>query len=649
MATSYRECHFEMHFSPLQPRFAAPALASFLQIFLYFWLFSTPFAVALDLEPILPVPSDHGDLDISPDLAARSPLSPTYEPVFTPFDRSIIGRAAEGWESLKDNEPFEGKLDEGSILRFEFPLSDVSSRNPDERRLELRDEEKENLAEEDDDAEKLERRQNSRRVYISANTCEQPMPVDPSKTTSLPPQLTLFVSKSADFMAPGLFADDPQQWVVSFTEGAVMFDFPADHNVYMAVHAPNVSDDFTGSYSFKIAASTDHSYFSFKDRNTNDLIWVDSDSQGALLYTHSLTATNDPEVQEKALSSQPYVLFAHNQNDTSINGLKYSYCGLQKRAQIALSDGRGTDLVKSSMITRGAEGFVRQQFFFRSLNSSSKYWGILAKDRSLTSNKRQNQAGGGQEVFQAINFTTKSDHNNCALITDLEFCNEVAYSVPHNPTKEQFKDLRDLGVWYDTFAKINYENFNKSLSQIQCEAPSSQMYSLVRNCTDCARAYKNWLCTVAIPRCEGFDNNDSWLQPRAVFQPYPNGERLSDEVLAQFKPFENMTSFNRSRSTRIDETITPGPHKELLPCDWLCYDLVRNCPAKLGFSCPKPDSIGFEHNYGQPDPDAGRTPTCNYQGAAHTLSAAPGRFSGGDVWGLRSWVILAGVVGVLVT
>ncbi|KAK4164883.1 stretch-activated Ca2+-permeable channel component-domain-containing protein [Cladorrhinum sp. PSN259] len=641
-----------MHLSPLQSRFAASALASCLLILLYLSLFSPHFAIALELESISPALSDH-DLDISPNLAARSPLSPSYEPSFVPFDRSIIGRAPEGFETLTNNEPFELNIDEGSTIRFVFPLSGVLNRESQDHKLELRDEK--DLLEVDDAPEdvetagvasKLESRQSSKRIYISANTCEQPRPVDPSKTTSSPPQLTLFVSKSADNMAPGLFTDQSQQWMFEFNEGAVMWNFSANHDVYISVHAPNVSDNYSGSYNFKIAVSTDRPYFSYKARDEDDLVWVDSDSQGALLYTHPLTDTNDPAVQEKALSSQPYVLFAHNQNDTSINGLKFSYCGLQNRAQIALSSGRGTNMVKTSMTTRGEEGFVRQQFFFEALNSSTKYWAILARDGSSSSGKRQNPVGGGGEVFNATIFKTKSNHSNCALITDLEFCNEVAYSVPYNPNTELTKTPRDLAVWYDTFAKINYENFNKSLSQIQCEAGSSQRYSLVRNCNDCARAYKNWLCTVAIPRCEDFDSNATWLQPRAVFQPFPNGERLSEEVLASLKIYENTTSYNRSRNARIDEIIKPGPHKELLPCDWLCYDLVRNCPASLGFGCPQPDGIGFEGNYGQMPREAGKQPTCNFQGAAHTLSGAPPGLLN-EAWGLRSWLILGSAVLVL--
>lgn len=411
-----------MHRSPLQSRLAASALASYLPILVYLSLFSPHFAVALELEPASPVPQDD-DVGFSPNPAGRSPLSASYEPAFIPFDRSIIGRAPpENFNPLTNNEPFPVDIDEGAAVRFVFPLSDITSRESGHSRLELRDEH--SLLEDNDAADetggtegregdsKLERRQTSRLVYISANTCEQPVAIDPSRTTGSPPQLTLFVSKSPENMAPGLFSDPAQQVMLKFVEGAVMWNFSTKHDVYLAVYAPNVSDEYTGSYNFRIAASTDRPYFNYNDRVNDALVWVDSDSQGALLYTQNLTASNDPAVQEVALSSQPYVLFAHNQNDTSINGLKHSYCGLQNHAQIALSMGRGTEMVKTSMITRGQEGYVRQQFFFGSLNSSAKYWGILARDGSSSSGKRQNPLGGGGEVFSATDFQTKSSEQH---------------------------------------------------------------------------------------------------------------------------------------------------------------------------------------------------------------------------------------------
>jgi calcium channel MID1 len=198
------------------------------------------------------------------------------------------------------------------------------------------------------------------------------------------------------------------------------------------------------------------------------------------------------------------------------------------------------------------------------------------------------------------------------LITDLDFCDQVAYSVPSNPN---FGNSTQLAQFYDRFASSMYENFNKSLAQIPCEAPPEQRYSLVRDCTNCSAAYKDWLCSVTIPRCEDFDNDAPYLQPRAIGQPFPDGTALDADRL---KGMENVRRFNSSRNPLIDEVIKPGPYKELLPCEDVCYKLVQSCPAALGFSCPQPGGIGFEGNYGRHE---GGELTCNFPGSAHFKSA----------------------------
>lgn len=101
----------------------------------------------------------------------------------------------------------------------------------------------------------------------------------------------------------------------------------------------------------------------------------------------------------------------------------------------------------------------------------------------------------------------------------------------------------------------------------------------------------------------------------------------------------NTTAFTASRNPRIDDVIKPGPHKEVLPCDNLCYKLVQSCPASLEFSCPLPGGIGFAGNYAKYDPSAGLT--CNFPGSAHFPSA------GGKAvlnWGL---IVATLVVGLL--
>jgi calcium channel MID1 len=206
--------------------------------------------------------------------------------------------------------------------------------------------------------------------------------------------------------------------------------------------------------------------------------------------------------------------------------------------------------------------------------------------------------------------------------------------VPSNPNNLNSTQLAQL---YDNHAAAIYANFAKSLAQIPCEAPNSQRYSLARNCTHCEAAYKDWLCTVTIPRCEDFSTPGDFLQPRAVGQPFPDGSTLSADDLAR----ENVTNtkmFNSSRNPLIDQVVKPGPYKELLPCDDLCYKLVQSCPAAMGFGCPLPGGTGFDGNYVKHDEAAGLT--CNFPGSAHFASGGGRRVV---EWGV---MVMLGAVGL---
>ena len=250
--------------------------------------------------------------------------------------------------------------------------------------------------------------------------------------------------------------------------------------------------------------------------------------------------------------------------------------------------------------------------------------------------------------------------SNCQVIYDLSFCSDVAYAVPSNP--RIFPNMPELARLYDDAAAAIYQNFTYSLQQIACNTTSTAQYSLVRNCDDCARDYKNWLCAVTIPRCADFSSQDSFLQPRNLGQPSlsgaaPSGSSLSDSsaFLAdgdsfQAKPddddgdddnkdedrskdgeggnvegYEDTRSptrrlyANSSRNPLIDELIQPGPYKEVLPCDDLCYSLVQSCPAALGFKCPLLGR-GLERSYGKRSRNG--SITCSYLGAAYYLNDA---------------------------
>jgi calcium channel MID1 len=407
-----------MQLSPLQSRLAASLIASCLLIALYFTLFSPHFAVALEVSGDLPIVLDN--VDFSSASRQRGPLDPTYEPEFSTFDRSILGRAPAGVTALTNNEAMPMNAVAGSTQLFMFTVGSTPTRATTEGSLELRGEHngselrsldgegaEEGLAPDADDSDGLTKRQSSRTVYISANTCEQPRPVAASNTTAGPPQLTLYVSKSDSNQSPGPLADTDSQFEVEFTEGAVMFNVTISGDVYIGVYAPN-STGLTGQYNFRLAASTDAYFYTYNERDDADLIWVDSDAQGALLITHNLTESFDPAVEQKIMNTQPYVMFAQNKNDRSINGLKYSYCGLQNHAQIAATkNGQFTSMVSTGMTKRGQGNLPKQQFFFSGLNSSASYLGILARDGN-SSVSGNGLAGGGGHVFKATSFSTKS-------------------------------------------------------------------------------------------------------------------------------------------------------------------------------------------------------------------------------------------------
>lgn len=198
--------------------------------------------------------------------------------------------------------------------------------------------------------------------------------------------------------------------------------------------------------------------------------------------------------------------------------------------------------------------------------------------------------------------------NNCALLFNLPFCSSVAYAAPANPQTFNTTDL--LGQQYDQYANNLYQNFVYSLQQIPCNTTSSAQYSLARNCDDCDAAYKQWLCAVTIPRCEDFSNSAPYLQPRAVNYSFinPSYTNGTEGDLAFSQRNRSRTQFSSSRNPMIDEIIKPGPYKELLPCEDICYNLVRSCPAALQFACPLAGH-GLNFSYGSPQP--GGEVTCN--------------------------------------
>lgn len=465
----------------------------------------------------------------------------------------------------------------------------------------------------------LRTRQSSTPVWITINTCLQP--VSNTSLEDTPPQLQLFYSTSSDIQKPGATEAGPAGTQVDVLGGYAMIQLNATSDVYIGVTAPNITS-FTGPWNYEIAASNDAPFHSWS--NATDLLFVDGDNHAALLVTPDfIDAPKNSTVFEAWMSMKaPYGMFAHSQKDKSILGLSRSYCGLFNNAKISANIVGVSGNNVGTMTSRGLGGNPKEQFYIQALNTSSSYWGFLAMSGNST-HKGAGVIGGGGSVWTNMSFNTKAS-DNCALMYNLSFCSEVAYAVPANPAKySPLTGLSNLSQVYDSYASQMYQNFNYSLQQIPCNTTATAQYSLARNCDDCARAYKQWLCAVTIPRCEDWTNDAPYLSPRNMAQNFPNGSApswVSNPDTNQQVLLTAVQSNSSRNSHIIDDIIQPGPYKEVLPCIDLCYDLVQSCPAALGFGCPQGKYQNL--SYGVRDPNPGIL-SCSYPGAAYYLSAGP--------------------------
>lgn len=652
--------------SPLQSRLAACLIASLMVLVLYFALSLPHFAYAADVDSMRGEDHNHERLLDMPflevDIEELELREIVYEAEFIVYDRGIMGRASTvyGPTVLINNCMDLTNVDQGQTVSYSFLKASVfgdlspsprvlpSPVKPRSRNTELGDKEgtadggSEETGKDEEYTEdlKLRLRQsttaNYRTVYITVNTCGQPQPIINS-TTDPPPQLQLYVSLALNNTNPGPGKDSTTQQMVILEGGAGMIAVNATGDVFIGLYGQTTTA-YKDAWSAEIAASIDAPYHYYHNGTSPNLFLVDSDSNSALLVTGDLT--NEPEnstvYQEWMDSAAPFVLFVINQDESSLQGLENSYCALQQKAtigpKVTTADAKS---VRAGITTRGNKQ-PKQQFYIDSLKRGYSYNAVLAISGNST-NSGNGVVGGGGQVWPMTNFTTLSGmclsfspdgqklivkDGNCAMIFDLSFCSQIAYAVPANP--KIFQNFTALAAFYDNATQASYKFFENVLAQIPCETTASAQYSLARTCSDCAAAYQEWLCTVSMPRCTDFLSNLPWLQARNMGQPFPNGTMLPPDLVAWAN---NSAPLNSSRNPNIDAFVRPGPYKEVLPCDGVCYNLVQSCPASMGFACPQPGGMGFNQSYGvmsNPSiPEQVGQMTCNYP------TAASGQISGG--------------------
>ena len=252
--------------------------------------------------------------------------------------------------------------------------------------------------------------------------------------------------------------------------------------------------------------------------------------------------------------------------------LSQSGCFLQS---LSSSQTSGVTIASSLVLRNQAEGW-RTQFLVEGLQPSTNYTFY-----TLTTTQ-----GGGRNLSDPAYFKTKSTAFSCTLVHSLSFCPSVSWAAPF-PTltgsPKSYDSTNFPPLIQQTLAQ-SLGNFTASLKTFPC---GRDIYSIIQSCASCERAYRDWLCSVLIPRCGEVvaDGSPPLLPPPA----------LEARSLAA----DNTTSSSARLGQTIFSNSTPPVENyvELLPCLETCHGVDRACPPNMQWTCPR-KGFGAERSYG---------------------------------------------------
>lgn len=373
-------------------------------------------------EPVLPAEAD----SILVDDGDSGEQSDGYTPDFAYFERSLLGRQAAEVGQLKNDEKMEKDIAPESTVYFMIAKSQLQTRNepnssPDAlaaRDVEdahshdahERDDNTSEALELQDAGESLQVRQtgSSTKVWVSANTCKQPMPGNNASSTGAP-QLVLYVSTSTNNQKPG--PDSTENLVtnktgIPFDGGYVSFELNTNSDVYIGISAPKLDEDWFGSWHFEVAASTDGSYHSY-NRTNPFLFMVDTDSESTLFITYNLTDSSEEEGIAKWNKSNPFAMYAFPAGRSPVTGMENSFCALKQQFN---SNSTEDIYVETTITTKFGAGFPKSQFNVHNLSNAQTYNGYLVVEgnQDTIDLPGVGKVHGGGKVFQQFNWTTKA-------------------------------------------------------------------------------------------------------------------------------------------------------------------------------------------------------------------------------------------------
>jgi calcium channel MID1 len=414
--------------TPLQSRLLASVIATCLVITIWISFQPHHFVYAAEL-PVAPQDAEYSQLGqlIPPDtdsevvLGAENHGHPEDEQEggyfgdFAYFDRSLIGRAEEGVDTLMNNEAKEMDVTPGTMQHFILEKSQIQSRRMaiQDSSLELRDtvNTSENTEGGEDGVHErnlLQSRQRSSQVYITVNTCQQPIPEHIA--TEDPPQLTLYVSTSADNQKPGPRSKNDAA-SIAFQHGYAAHNATTASDVYIGIDAPALTKGWNGSFSFQITASTEAPYDTYDQRDTF-LRMVDTDGDSSLFVTQDLVSKpNDTANIDKWMkaNSATFSMYAFKETEWGGKGLEWSKCGLQWSQEIAANSTNSTQkIIVDATMTNRSTSLPKGQFHVEGLEKNTSYVGFLAMDGVEDLVPENMTTIRGSRVWNQFRWTTKA-------------------------------------------------------------------------------------------------------------------------------------------------------------------------------------------------------------------------------------------------
>lgn len=455
--------------------------------------------------------------------------------------------------------------------------------------------------------------------------------------------VSMYVSRDKSNPRPGPKTSSSSKYVVYAQGGWTQISLSkgSDQGVYIGVWPPEDPRNVSGEYVIQMTASTKGSLE--RVDYVPSLFLDDTDRENALLTSFNYTSPAPnislivlPTQGDFSLSSityfnssfcrifdlweemsflgiQPFINSSETNRNTlprvtrgannqptalptpsfenSANNVSFSTssnAASNKKRMAALDPGDVTQLELTAVnttdtnVTEQVLAQVRKQFHVSGLSPGTNYTAYLVSSKDVGESVQRT-------LFPSVKFVTKTAEN-CKLMYDLDFCPELAYSVPYNPNMSQVLALQAL----ENIITQNYINFTKTLDTFPCASDKFGLYSSVSTCDDCRRSYQNWLCAVAIPRCTDLvdpeksaaSQNGTELQGL----PMPANVHLYPYIVNRVGP-------NSSRQAYIDEIFAPGDYGELLPCLLTCEMVTRTCPPVIQWECPR-WTVTAQRDYG---------------------------------------------------